>query len=153
MKTTTTVPNFVSEQDHEEIGTTKQEFIRRAVNETVEANPMGVTLSELQEALSFDRRTIGKHLYALTLTGDIYYIQRGRTKVYLSNLANADEQTRESARIGDDDYEAMTIQRPDGEYVYLRKGKEDASEGGFLVPIECFEEYASSVQGWFNKIE
>lgn len=78
-------------------------------------------------------------------------MQRRHTKVYLSNLANANEEKRESVRIGDD-YEAMAIQCPDGEYVYLRKGKEDTSEGGFLVPIERFEEYTSYVQGRFNKI-
>lgn len=132
---------------------TKQKEIRRVISKTIKKSRYGITLPELVDILDYDKRTIAKYLFALLLTGEIYYLQRGKTKVYYSNLACIREGSLETLELNGDKLEVSLIENAKGEFVYLRHTSDELPKGGILIPKEKFIECMSFLKGWCDKIK
>jgi hypothetical protein len=128
--------------------TTKQKEIRRVISKTIKKSRYGVTLPELVDVLPYDKRTIAKHLFALLLTGEIYYIQRGKTKVYYSNLAGMKEGTSKILKLDGDELEILLVENAEGEFVYLRHTSDELPKGGILILKEKFSECVNFLKEW-----
>ena len=131
----------------------KENYIRKAIRETVKLNPHGVTLPQLIEALPYDKRTIEKHLYALTFTGDLCTEKIGVTTLYLSNLTDIKKKSENSIKLGDNKYEALIIKNRNGEYLLLRKSIENDTIGGFLIPTRDVDRFLEFVERSKSKFE
>jgi hypothetical protein len=132
--------------------TTKQREIRRVISKTIKKSRYGVTLPELVDILDYDKRTIAKHLFALLLTGEIYYLQRGKTKVYYSNLASVKEGSSKILKLDGDELEVLLVENAQGEFVYLRHTSDELPKGGILIPKERFSECVNFLKEWCNKL-
>ena len=132
--------------------TTKQKEIRRTISKTIKKSRYGVTLPELVDILPYDKRTIAKHLFALLLTGEIYYIQRGKTKVYYSNLAGVKEGSSKILELNGDKLEVLLVENAQGEFVYLRHTSNELPKGGILIPKEKFSECVEFLNDWCSKV-
>jgi len=131
----------------------KEDYIRKAIRETVKLNQHGVTLPQLIEVLPYDKRTIEKHLYALTFTGDIYTEKIGVTTLYLSNFIDIKKKSDNPIKINDNKYEALIIKNRNGEYLLLQKSIENDTIGGFIIPIADVDKFLEFIERFISKIK
>ncbi|MEE9174976.1 MAG: hypothetical protein V3U19_02255 [Thermodesulfobacteriota bacterium] len=119
----------------------KERYIRQQLRKIVNLNPHGVTLVQLNNTLSFDYRTIEKHLFALQFTNEVYTQKIGATTLYLSNLAGMKDETKRNITIDDHEFEVSEIENREGEFVLIRQLREGDTRGGVLVPKDKHKEF------------
>ena len=60
----------------------KEKILHNSIQEFIQKNPKGLTMTELVKGTNFSRKAIEKHLQVLILENEIYMKQFGVTKVY-----------------------------------------------------------------------
>lgn len=116
----------------------REKYIRGIIRKTVYMNPNGVTLKSLEDALPFDYRTIEKHMFALTFTNEVYTQKIGATTLYLSNLVGMKDETKESVKIGGQEFEVSEIKNRNGTFILIRQLEGKDTKGGILIPKNEF---------------
>ncbi len=123
----------------------RERYIRGIIRKTVDMNPNGVTLKSLEQTLSFDYRTIEKHLFALTFTNEVYTEKIGATTLYLSNLAGVKDSDKKIIKIKDQQFEVCNIENRNGEFVLIRQLENDDTQGGILIPKDEFKNFKQNL--------
>jgi len=119
----------------------RERYTREVIRRTLEMNPDGVTVSELEKVLPFGRKAIEKHLLALTTANEAYTEVRGATVIYYSNTAGIVENTRKAVELGGYKYELSVVRNKRGEFVLVRQIEGDDTVGGIVIPKSEFNRF------------
>jgi len=131
----------------------RERYSRDILKKTIEMNPYGVTIGELEDALPFGRKAIEKHLFALTFTNEVYTEVRGATTLYLSNIVGMKEGTKKAITLSDKEYDISIIENREGKFVMIRQTEEGDTKGGIIIPKDKFVEFVEFQRRWVGKNE
>lgn len=141
-------PNTLSKEDYLELPPhDRGRYLREKIRETLELNEdRGVSVSNLEDNLPFDKRAIQKHLEVLTHTNVAYTAMVGPTKLYYPNEramhSGFDRKiTLNSRRFGISDIENQL-----GHFILIQEIKEDDIGGGILIPFSHFDRFVDELK-------
>lgn len=140
------VPDVLPKRDYLKLPPSERElYVREILRQTVRRNEHGVTASLLAKNLSFDSRTIEKHLSILIYTNEIYSLKIGNTHLYLPNSIPIHPAKKKTFETSNKEYAAYALQNRFGKFVFLQEIKktEFAEEvgGGILIPLTDFNRF------------
>lgn len=139
-------PTTLSKEEYLELPPHERgKYLREIIRKTLEQNEHGVSVSDLEENLPFDKRAIQKHLEVLTHTNVAYTSKVGPTKLYHPNERAMHTGFEEEFRINGKDYGLFTVDNRLGEFVLIQEMKDDDVEGGILIPIGGFDDFVEKV--------
>jgi len=117
------------------------QYLRQIIKETLERNEQGVSVSDLEENLPFDRRAIQKHLEVLTHTNVAYTSKVGPTRLYHPNERAVHTGFEEEFQLSGREYGVYAIDNRLGEFILIQETKNGDVEGGILIPKSGFSEF------------
>lgn len=140
------IPVILTREEQRKLPPQERElYIREILRKTLEMNIHGATISLLSKRLSFDPRTLEKHLSILTYTNEIYSVKIGPTKLYLSNSRAMHPVSEQTFTIDDRTYDVWEINNRLGHYIMIQEKKvgdyRRDVEGGILIPFDTFPEF------------
>jgi len=148
MSETIQIPTLLSNPEYQKMSAYEKEtHIKEILRKTLKMNPSGVTVTQLNQKLPFDRRIIEKHLAAMEFTNEIYIIKLGSNKLYIPNHKALHEATRDSERIEHFEYNVYTLKNKLGDFVVvqqkdLRRDSADIT-GGLQIPLAHYEKFVN----------
>lgn len=139
-------PSTLSKEEYLELPPHERgKYLREIIRKTLEQNEQGVSVSDLEENLPFDKRAIQKHLEVLTHTNVAYTSKVGPTKLYHPNERAMHTGIEKEFTINGKEYGIYTVDNRLGEFVLVQESKNDEVEGGVLVPISGFEKFIKNI--------
>lgn len=127
------------------------QYLRTIIRKTLEMNEQGVSVSDLEDSLPFDKRAINKHLEILTHTNVAYTSQIGPTKLYHPNERAMHTGFEKEVKLNGKEYGIYTVDNRLGEFVLIQEIKDDDIKGGILVPQSVFNEFIE-ILGEVNEV-
>lgn len=138
--TTLTKEEYLELPPHE-----RGKYLREIIKKTLEQNEQGVSVSDLEDNLPFDKRAIQKHLEVLTHTNVAYTSKVGPTKLYHPNERAMHTGFEEEFTINGKKYGLYTVDNRLGDFVLIQEMKGDEIEGGVLIPMGGFNEFVEKI--------
>lgn len=120
-------------------------YLREVIKKTLEMNTQGVSVSDLEDSLPFDKRAIQKHLEVLTHTNVAYTSTVGPTRLYHPNERAMHTGYEEEFDVNGKTYGIYTVDNRLGEFVLVQEMKDDEIEGGILIPKSGFDIFVKKV--------
>lgn len=145
--TTLTKEEYLELPPHE-----RGKYLREIIRKTLEKNEQGVSVTDLEENLPFDKRAIQKHLEVLTHTNVAYTSKVGPTKLYHPNERAMHTGIEREFSINGKEYGLYTVDNRLGEFILIQESKADEIEGGILIPMNGFDEFVAQVNGLREEI-
>lgn len=122
-------------------------YLREKIQETLELNQdTGISVSDLEENLPFDKRAIQKHLEVLTHTNVAYTSMVGPTKLYYPNERAVHSSFDREIKLGEREFGVSKIENKLGDFLLVKEIKDDDIGGGILVPYEHYPEFVEELQ-------
>src|SRR5438132_13487279 len=116
MSETIEIPTLLSPQEYLKLpAEEKERYIKEILRQTLKQNPQGVTVTQLREKLSFDRRIIEKHLEIMEFTNEIYSFKLGTNRIYIPNHKAMHEASICAERLGKYEYQTYTLKNKFGD--------------------------------------
>lgn len=141
-------PNLLTPNEYEKLPASEKEtYVKEILRQTLQLNPSGLTVTQLKQKLSFDRRIIEKHLSIMEFTNEIYSFKLGNNKLYIPNHKALHEATSYSERLGKHEYRVYTLHNKLGDFAIiqqkdLEKNSVDIT-GGLQIPLEYYEKFVA----------
>jgi DNA-binding transcriptional ArsR family regulator len=147
-------PSTLSKEEYLELPPHERgKYLREIIRKTLEQNEQGVSVSDLEENLPFDKRAIQKHLEVLTHTNVAYTSKVGPTKLYHPNERAMHTGIEKEFTINGKEYGIYTVDNRLGEFVLIQESKNDEVEGGVLVPLSGFDEFIKNINEVAEEID
>jgi DNA-binding transcriptional ArsR family regulator len=147
-------PSTLSKEEYLELPPHERgKYLREIIRKTLEQNEQGVSVSDLEENLPFDKRAIQKHLEVLTHTNVAYTSKVGPTKLYHPNERALHTGIEKEFTINGKEYGIYTVDNRLGEFVLIQESKNDEVEGGVLVPLSGFDEFIKNINEVAEEID
>ena len=110
-------------------------------------NPDGLTVTQLKQSLTFDRRIIEKHLDVMEYTNEIYVVPLGLNKLYIPNHKAMHEAVSYSERLGANEYQVYILHNKLGDFAViqqtdLKRGVRDVT-GSVQIPLEDYDKFVN----------
>jgi len=141
-------PTLLSGTEYQKMAPQEKEtYIKEVLRKTLQLNPHGLTISQLKDALGYDRRIIEKHLEIMKVTNEVYTVRLGSNVIYIANHKAMREATSQSRKFGDYEYQVYTLKNRLGDFAIiqqrnLRKESPDIA-GSIQLPLENLEEFVN----------
>ena len=146
MSQTIEFPNLLSTYEYQKMPPDEKEtYIKEILRQTLSKNPNGVTITQLKQQLTFDRRIIEKHLGVMEFTNEIYSFKLGLNKLYIPNHKAMHEATSYSEKLDNLEYQVYTLHNKLGDFAVIQQkdlklNSQDIT-GGLQIPLEHFEKF------------
>lgn len=122
-------------------------YLREKIRETLELNEEdGVSVSDLEKNLPFDKRAIQKHLEVLTHTNVAYTSKVGPTILYFPNERAVHSSFDREIKLGDRMFGVSKIENKLGQFILIKEIKENDIGGGILVPFDRYPKFVEALQ-------
>jgi hypothetical protein len=122
-------------------------YLREKIQETLELNQNeGVSVTDLEENLPFDKRAIQKHLEVLTHTNVAYTSKVGPTRLYFPNERAVHSSFDREITLAEREFGVSKIENKLGEFLLIKEIKEDDIGGGILVPYNHYPEFVEELR-------
>jgi hypothetical protein len=135
----------------------KEAYIKEVIRKTLQLNSSGLTVSQLKDALPYDRRIIEKHLAIMKYTNEIYTVKLGSNVLYIPNHKAMREATSVSKRFGQFEYQVFTLKNRLGEFAVIqqRNATKESQDvmGGIQMPLDDFPEFVSYLRKTITDME
>lgn len=133
-------PTTLSKEDYLQLPPNERgQYLRDVIKKTLEKNEHGVSVSDLEENLPFDKRAIQKHLEVLTHTNVAYTSQVGPTILYHPNDRAVHAGLKETFKLNGKEYEISTVDNRLGEFILIQETKDGDIEGGIIIPKDEYD--------------
>lgn len=146
-------PTTLSKEEYLELPPHERgKYLREIIRKTLEQNEQGVSVTDLEENLPFDKRAIQKHLEVLTHTNVAYTSKVGPTKLYHPNERAMHTGIEKEFTINGKKYGMYTVDNRLGEFVLIQESQGNEVEGGILIPMSGFEKFVDQVNNMMEEI-
>ncbi len=158
MSETVAFPALLTLNEYEKLPAQEKEtYVKEILRQTLQLNPSGLTVTQLKQKLSFDRRIIEKHLSIMEFTNEIYSFKLGNNKLYIPNHKAMHEATSYSERLGRHEYQVYTLHNKLGDFAIiqqkdLQKNSIDVT-GGIQIPLEFYDRFVAYLQKSITAME
>ena len=158
MSETIQFPNLLSQLEYQKMTASEKEtYIKEILRQTLAKNQSGVTVTQLKQQLSFDRRIIEKHLNVMEYTNEIYIVKLGLNKLYLPNHKAMHEATSYSEKLDNSEYQVYTLRNKLGDFAViqqkdLKRNGQDIT-GSLQIPLEHFEKFVKYLGNSISDME
>ena len=135
------VPHMLRRNEYKKMSPTdKGTHVKGILRQILELNHDGVTIAQLKQHLTFDRRIIEKHLDVMMFTNEIYVVQLGMNKLYIPNHKAMHEAVSYSEQIDDIEYRVYILHNKLGDFAVIQQTdlKQDVT-GSLQVPLEHYD--------------
>jgi hypothetical protein len=124
----------------------RESYLREIIKKTIEANPNGISVSQLAKDLPFDSRSIEKHLAIMLHTNEIYSVKIGNTNLYFPNTRALHPIAEAKFSINNREYKLYTLKNRLGEFVLIQevRGLKQVG-GGILIPLNGFRQFINKL--------
>ena len=79
-------PTLLSDIEYQKMSPQEKEtYIKEVLKKTLQLNAHGLTVTQLKDALAYDRRIIEKHLAIMKVTNEVYTVTLGSNIIYIPN--------------------------------------------------------------------
>jgi predicted transcriptional regulator len=151
-------PNRLSETEYQKMSPQEKEtYIKEVLKKTLQLNPHGLTVTQLRDALQYDRRIIEKHLAIMKMTNEVYTVTLGSNVLYIPNHKAMREATSQTRRFGDYEYQVFTLKNRLGDFVVLQQKniKKDSQDiaGSLQLPLKDFKDYVEYLRKTITDLE
>lgn len=158
MSETIEFPNLLSQSEYQGMPASEKEtYIKAILRQTLAKNTSGVTVTQLRQQLTFDRRIIEKHLDVMEYTNEIYVVKLGPNKLYIPNHKALHEATSYSERLDSNEYQVYTLRNKLGDFAVvqqrdLKRADQDIT-GGLQIPLEHFDKFVDYLKRSISDME
>lgn len=135
------LPTLLSEAEYLRLpALEKQTYIKEMLRKTLQLNPHGLTITQMQPKLKFEKRVIEKHLEIMKFTGEVYTVTLGNNVIYIANHKAMHEATSTTMKFGDYEYQLYILKNRFGDFAVIqqRNAMKDSQDiaGAIRLPLE-----------------
>ncbi|MGA2199840.1 MAG: hypothetical protein ABSG45_07870 [Nitrososphaerales archaeon] len=141
-------PTLLSDIEYQKMSPQEKEtYIKEVLKKTLQLNAHGLTVTQLKDALAYDRRIIEKHLAIMKVTNEVYTVTLGSNIIYIPNHKAMREATSQSRKFGDYEYQVYTLRNRLGDFAVIqqrniRKASQDIA-GSIQLPLADLPEFVN----------
>ena len=142
------VPHLLRQHEYKKLSSNdKATHIKEILRQMLKLNPDGLTVTQLKQSLTFDRRIIEKHLDVMEYTNEIYVVPLGLNKLYIPNHKAMHEAVSYSERLGANEYQVYILHNKLGDFAAiqqtdLKRGVRDVT-GSVQIPLEDYDKFVN----------
>lgn len=137
----------------------KEKYVTGVLKKILEANPNGVTISQIAKELSyFSRASVWRHLELLMATREGYRLDFGKVAIYYPNGKQIHHAFQNDVKLGDSIYGFFFVTNNFGDFLYIQEKKEDKLGmkevcGGLVIPASDIPEFIETINKSFKEVE
>lgn len=135
----------------------KEVYIKEVLRKTLQMNPHGLTITQLKNALQFEKRVMEKHLEIMKVTNEVYTVKLGSNILYISNHKAMHEATSLSKKFGDYEYQVYTLKNRLGDFVVIQQRdiRKDSPyiAGSLQLPLKDFSDFVNYLRKTMTDME
>lgn len=151
-------PTVLSETEYLKLSPQDKEiYIKEVLKKTLQLNPHGLTVSQLRDALEYDRRVIEKHLAIMKVTNEVYIIKLGSNVIYIPNHKAMREATSQSRKFGEYEYQVYILKNRLGDFAVIQQkniSKESRDIAGSIqLPLGDFPNFVDYLRQTITDME
>lgn len=139
------LPTLLSPSEYQKLSPAdKETYIKEILRQTLQKNSQGVTITQLNQELPFERRIMEKHLEIMKYTNELYTVKLGSNILYIPNHKAMHEASSHFAKFGHHEYQVYTLRNRLGNFAIIQQRKISNTQeitGGLQVPLEDFERF------------
>jgi hypothetical protein len=152
------LPHLLSSSEYQKLSPSdKETYIKEILRQTLQKNQQGVTVSQLNQELPFDRRIMEKHLEVMKFTNELYTVKLGSNILYIPNHKAMHEASSHFVKLGHHEYQVYTLRNRLGNFAIIqqRKVSKNSQEitGGLQLPLEDFEKFVDYLKRSISDME
>lgn len=135
----------------------KQRYIENIILKVLELNPMGVTISAIEEKTHFARNTVTKHLNKLAATRQASKLIHGSVSVYYRNGSVTSAFDFRDKNNPGHFYTVEKLRNLEGEFLYIQEKEVDELQsirvrGGIMISSTMAPELISKLRDFMLEI-